>query len=76
MKTIGDIREIEDLVDGETAKPEADMGYELRTIAGRFERGTVVGITRRGNRILATTTNGREFAVTGPNAHVLVPLSF
>ncbi|WP_168565137.1 hypothetical protein [Crateriforma spongiae] len=76
MKTIGDIRDIEDLVDGETAVPEADMGYELRSIGGRFENGTVVAIIRRGNRILAKTTTGCEFAVTGPNAHVLVPLSF
>lgn len=76
MKFIGDIREIEDLADGETAGPEPDMGYELRTIGGRFETGTVESLVRRGNRILARTTTGDEFSVTGANAHVLVPLGF
>ena len=76
MKFIGDIREIEDLADGETARPEPDMGYELRTIGGRFEAGTVESLVRRGNRILARTTAGDEFAVTGASAHILVPLGF
>lgn len=74
---IGDVRQIEDLADGETAMPEPDTGYELRTIAGdRFERGTVEHLVRRGNLIYARTTAGEEFAVVGKNAHVLVPLSF
>jgi hypothetical protein len=76
MRFIGDIRGIEDLADGETAGPEPDMGYKLRTIGGRFETGTVESLVRRGNRILARTTAGDEFAVTGANAHVLVPLGF
>lgn len=74
---IGDIRRIEDLADGETATPEPDMGYELRTMDGsRFEPGTVEHLVRRGDLILARTTAGEEFAVVGRNAHVLVPLSF
>lgn len=76
MKFIGDIRGIEDLADGEAAGPEPDMGYELRCIGGRFETGTVKSLVRRGNRILARTTAGKEFDVTGANAHVLVPLGF
>lgn len=76
MKFIGDIRGIEDLADGENVGPEPDMGYELRTIGGRFETGTVKSLVRRGNRILARTTAGEQFAVTGTNAHVLVPLGF
>ena len=76
MKFIGDIREIEDLADGETAGPEPDMGYELRTIDGRFETGTVESLVRRGDMIFARTTVGGEFAVMGTNAHILVPLGF
>ncbi|MDA9859529.1 hypothetical protein N9D23_15610 [Rubripirellula sp.] len=76
MKFIGDIREIEDLADGETAGPEPDMGYEVRTIDGRYEIGTVESLLRRGNMTFARTTAGDEFAVTGANAHVLVPLGF
>lgn len=74
---ICDVRQIDDLDEGETATPEPDMGYELRTIDGsRFETGTVASIVRRGNAIVARTTAGEEFAVTGPAGHVLVPLSF
>jgi hypothetical protein len=74
---IGDVRQIEDLVEGETATPEPDMGYELRTANGdRFERGTVEYLIRRGDMIVARTTAGEEFPVVGRNAHVLVPLSF
>ena len=76
MKFIGDIRGIEDMADGETVGPEPDMGYELRSIGGRFETGTVKLLVRRGNRILALTTTGKEFDVAGANAHVLVPLGF
>ena len=35
MKFICDVRQVTDLADGETAPPEPDMGYELRSIAGR-----------------------------------------
>lgn len=74
---IGDVRQIEDLAEGETATPEPDMGYELRTAGGdRFKRGTVEALVRRGDMIFARTTAGEEFAVVGRNAHVLVPLSF
>ena len=74
---IGDVRQIEDLAEGETATPEPEIGYELRTASGdRFERGTVEYLVRRGDMIIARTTAGEEFAVVGRNAHVLVPLSF
>jgi len=74
---INDIRNVSDLADGDNAMPEPDMGYELRTIAGdRWEKGTVKFLVRRGEVIFARTTAGKEFAVTGSNAHVLVPLSF
>jgi hypothetical protein len=74
---IGDVRQIEDLAEGETATPEPDMGYELRTANGdRFESGTVEYLVRRGDMIIAQTTAREEFAVVGRNAYVLVPLSF
>ena len=74
---IGDVRQIEDLADGETATPEPDMGYELRTANGdRFERGAVEHLVRRGDIIIAKTTAGEEFAIVGRNSHVLVPFSF
>jgi len=41
-----------------------------------FEAGVVEYVVRRGETIYARTTAGEEFAVTGKNAHVLVPLGF
>ena len=76
MKFIGDIRSIEELADGATAGPEPDMGYEVRTMAGHFEAGTVECLVRRVEMIFARTTAGDEFAVMGSDAHVLVPLGF
>ncbi|WP_413431549.1 hypothetical protein [Crateriforma spongiae] len=74
---IEDVRSIEDLAEGETATPEPDMGYELRTMDGsRSEAGKVECLVRRGPAIYARTTAGEEFAVTGTSGHVLVPLSF
>jgi hypothetical protein len=74
---ICDVRQVTDLEDGETAPPEPDMGYELRKIDdGNFEAGTVACVVRRGNTIYARTTAGEEFAVTGRNAYILVPLGF
>jgi hypothetical protein len=74
---ISDVRNISDLADGEIVMPGPEMGYELRTIAGdRREKGTVEFLVRRGDAIVAQTTAGEEFAVTGKYAHVLVPLSF
>lgn len=77
MKFISDVRQVSDLAEGETAAPEPDMGYELRSIAGdTFEAGLVEYVVRQGDTIFARTTAGEEFAVTGKNAHVLVPLGF
>jgi hypothetical protein len=77
VKFICDVREVTDLDDGETAPPEPDMGYELRKIDdGSFETGMVEFVVRRGSTIYARTTAGEEFAVTGENAHILVPLGF
>jgi hypothetical protein len=77
MKFIGYVRQVSDLAEGETAAPEADMGYEVRSIAGgNFEAGVVDYVIRRGDSIFARTTAGEEFAITGKNAHVLVPLGF
>lgn len=74
---IEDVRSIEDLAEGETAMPDPDMGYELRTMDGsRFETGTVECLVRRGPAIFARTTAGEECAVTGAGGHVLVPISF
>jgi hypothetical protein len=74
---IHEVENVTDLADGETAMPEPDMGFELRTIDGdRWELGTVECLVRREETIFARTTAGEEFAVTGKNAHVLVPLSF
>ena len=77
MKFICDVRQVTDLAEGESAPPEPDMGYELRSTAGNnFETGLVEYVVRRGDAIFARTTAGDEFAVTGKNAHVLVPLGF
>ncbi len=56
MKYICDVRQVADLAEGETAPPEPDMGYELRSIAGdNFETGLVEYVVRRGDAILAQT---------------------
>src|SRR6056297_1758249 len=67
---IGDVRQIEDLAEGETATPEPDMGYELRTANGdRFERGTVEHLVRRGDMIVARTTPGDASPLTPDVGH-------
>ena len=77
MKFICDVRQVTDLAEGEKAAPEPDMGYELRsTTRDNFEAGVVEYVVRRGYAIFARTTAGKKFAVTGKNAHVLVPLGF
>ncbi|MGB7346267.1 MAG: hypothetical protein WBD20_18765 [Pirellulaceae bacterium] len=77
MKFICDVRQVTDLADGETAPPEPDMGYGLRPIAGNdFEAGVVEYVVRRRGTVYARTTAGEEFAVTGEDAHALVPLGF
>ena len=74
---ICDVREVTDLADDEIAQPEPDMAYELRRIDGSgIEAGFVELIVRRGETVFARTTTGEEFAVTGQNAHILVPLGF
>ena len=74
---ICDVREVTDLADDEIAQPEHDMAYELRRIDGSgIEAGFVEFVVRRGEMIFARTTACEEFAVTGQNAHILVPLGF
>ncbi|QDV85491.1 hypothetical protein TBK1r_45050 [Stieleria magnilauensis] len=74
---ICDVREVTDLADEEIAQPEPDVAYELRRIDGSgIEAGFVEFVVRRGDVIFARTTVGEEFAVTGQNAHILVPLGF
>ncbi|WP_145215207.1 hypothetical protein [Planctomycetes bacterium TBK1r] len=65
------------MADEEIAQPEPDVAYELRRIDGSgIEAGFVEFVVRRGDVIFARTTVGEEFAVTGQNAHILVPLGF
>ena len=74
---ICDVREVTDLADEEIAQPEPDMAYELRRLdCSGVEAGFVEFVFRRGEMVFARTTAGEEFAVSGQNAHVLVPLGF
>jgi hypothetical protein len=69
-----DLREVNDLADGERATPEPGVTYDLRTIDNcQQESGTAEYIFREGDVLYARMTTGDSFAVTGPNSHVLVP---
>ena len=75
---ICDVREVTDLADGEIAHAGTRHGLRaaIELTADDFEAGFVEYVVRRGDAIFARTTTGEEFAVTGQNAHILVPLGF
>lgn len=74
MKTIYELRDVNDLADGEQAFPESQITYELRTFDNkRVESGTVEYVVRDGERLYAKMTTGYSFRVNGAGSHVLVP---
>ena len=74
MKTIYQIRDFNDLAEGEKAFPESKVIYELRTFDNtRVESGTVEYVVREGERLYAKMTSGYSFRVNGTGSHVLVP---
>lgn len=59
MKTIYELRDVNDLADGEKAFPESRITYELRTFDNkRVESGTVEYVVRDGERLYAKMTTG------------------
>lgn len=73
QKHFYDLREVEDLADGERAFPEAGMTYDLRTMENRTIDTKVECVFRDGETLFARTAAGETYPVTGEGAYVLVP---
>ena len=69
-----DLRNVDDLADGERATPEPGVTYDLRTIGNRsVDSGTVECVFRDGDVLFARTSEGETYPVTGEGSYVLVP---
>lgn len=73
---IGEIRNVNDLRQGQRALPERGVVYYLRAVSSqRLEAGRVTHVVRRGDVLVAHTTTGQEVAISGEGGFVLVPKS-
>ena len=69
-----DLRNVDDLEDGERATPEPGVTYDLRTIGNQsVDSGTVECVFRDGDVLFARTSGGETYPVTGEGSYVLVP---
>ena len=74
QKHFYDLREVNDLSDGERATPEPGVTYDLRTIKNQaVASGTVEYVFRDGDTLFARTADGESYPVTGAGSYVLVP---
>ena len=74
QKHFYDLREVNDLSEGERATPEPGVTYDLRTIENQpVAAGTVEYVYRNGDTLFARTADGESFPVTGVGSYVLVP---
>ena len=73
QKHFYDLREVEDLADGERALPEAGVTYDLRTIENRNIDTKVECVFRDGDTLFARTATGQTYPVTGKGSYILVP---
>ena len=74
QKHFYDLRDVDDLAEGERAMPEPGVTYDLRTIDKRpMDSGTVECVFRDGNTLFARTIDGETYPVTGEGSYVLVP---
>ena len=71
---INQLRTVDDLAEGEQATPEPGIDYELRTMRNEtIDAGLVEHVFRHGDQLLARTTSGESYLVTGHGSPVLVP---
>lgn len=68
-----DLREVDDLADGEQAFPEPGVTYDLRTMENRTVDTRVDCVFRDGEALFARTAAGETYPVTGEGSYVLVP---
>ena len=69
-----DLRDVDDLAEGERATPEPRVTYDLRTMDNQMvASGTVECVFRDGNTLFARTIDGETYPVTGHGSYVLVP---
>jgi hypothetical protein len=74
QKHFYDLRDVDDLAEGERAMPEPGVTYDLRTIDNRsVDSGTVECVFRDGDMLFARTIDGETYPVTGQGSYVLVP---
>jgi len=73
QKHFYDLREVDDLADGERALPEPGVTYDLRTMENRTVDMEVECVFRDGGRLFARTSAGETYPVTGQGSYVLVP---
>lgn len=73
QKHFYDLREVDDLAQGEQALPEPGVTYGLRTMENRTVDSEVECVFRNGDTLFARTAAGKTYPVTGEGSYVLVP---
>ena len=73
QKHFYDLREVDDLEEGERALPEPGVTYDLRTMENRTVDTEVECVFRDGGTLFARTSAGETYPVTGEGSYVLGP---
>ena len=73
QKHFYDLREVDDLEEGERALPEPGVTYDLRTMENRTVDTEVECVFRDGGTLFARRSAGETYPETGDRSHVLVP---
>lgn len=72
-RTIAEVNSLEDLFVGQKAWPEPGVRYRLRAIDHPRYLAEVDYIVHRAAELFAVADDGKEYAITGQGAFVLVP---
>jgi len=70
---IAEVKTLDDLFQDQIAVPEPNMQYQLRSIDSNKPFATVDYVIRRTDALYAKTACGKEYAITGEGACILVP---
>ncbi|MEL6896090.1 MAG: hypothetical protein AAFP90_08315 [Planctomycetota bacterium] len=73
QKHFCDLREVDDLADGEQALPEPGVTHDLRMMENRTVDTEVGCVFCDGGTLFARTSAGETYPVTGEGSYVLVP---
>ena len=69
--TIGKLREVSDLHDGQRAYSEKHLEYVIALDHDQDVAATVDFVYRQGDRLIAVTRDGDEYAISGSNAYTI-----